>query len=72
MKDLQKMNLRENLYEDFKPKNLKKPLLPWRTKQKNHKNLKAKIEHEPFSQEERNWSKIEKIIQKKTVWTLQD
>ena len=47
MKDLQKMNLRENLFEDFKPKNLKKPLLPWRTKQKKHKTPKAKTEQEP-------------------------
>ena len=41
-------------------------------KAKKHKTLKAKPEHEPCSQEEINWSKIEKIIQKKTVRTLQD
>ena len=50
-----------------KPKN---PVIAWRTKQKNHETPKAKTEHEPCSQEEINWSKIEKSIQNKTVRTL--
>ena len=41
-------------------------------KAKKHKTLKAKPEHEPCSQEEINWSKIEKIIQNETVGTLQN
>ena len=57
-------------FEDFEPK--KDPVIVWGTKQKNHKILKAKTEHEPYSQEESNWSKFEKSIQNKTVWTLQD
>ena len=52
-----------------KPKN---PVIVWRTKQKNHQNPKAKTEHEPCSQEELSWSKIEKSIQNKTARTLQD
>ena len=59
-------------FEGFRQKNSKIPLLPWRTKQTNHKTLKAKTEHEPCSQKEINWSKIEKRIQNKTVWNLQD
>ena len=51
----------------FQTKNSKIPLPPWRTKQKNHKTLKAKIEDEPCSQEEINWSKNEKISQKKKL-----
>ena len=39
---------------------------------KNQKSLKAKTEPDPCSQEEKNWSKFEKSIQKKTVRTLQD
>ena len=58
--------------EIFKPKKQKNPVIVWRTKQKNHKTLKAKTEHEPWSQGEINWSKIEKSIQNGTVWTLQD
>ena len=52
-----------------KPKN---PVIAWRTKQKNHKTPGAKTEQEPCSQEEINWSKIEKSIQNKIVGTLQD
>ena len=61
-------------FEIFKPKSQKfqSSYIVWRTKQKNHKILKAKIEYEPCSQEEINWSKIEKSIQNKTVRTLQD
>ena len=39
---------------------------------KNQETLKAKIEPEPFSQEEIDWSKIERSFQNKTVRTLQD
>ena len=39
---------------------------------KNLKTPKAKTEHEPCSQEEIHWSKIEKSIQNKIVGTLQD
>ena len=52
-----------------KPKN---PVIVWRTKQKNHETPKVKTEHEPCSQEELNWSKIEKTIQNKTFRTSQD
>ena len=41
-------------------KKSKNPLLPWRTKQKNHETSRPKTEHEPGSHEEINWSKIEK------------
>ena len=58
--------------ENFKPKKPKNPIILWRTKQKNHKTLEAKTEQQPCSQEEINWSKIEQIIQNKTVGTLQD
>ena len=56
----------------FRTKKTKNSVIVRRTKQKNHKTLKAKTEHELCIQEEINWSKIEKSIQKKTVWTLQD
>ena len=49
-------------------KNQKNPVIVWRTKQENHETPKAKTEHEPCSQEELNWSKIEKSIQKKWRW----
>ena len=58
--------------EDFRQKNSKIPLLPWRTKQKNHKTPRLKTEHEPGSHDEINWSKIEKSIQNKIVGNLQD
>ena len=51
--------------EDFRQKNSKIPLLPWRPKQKNHKTPKAKTKHEPGSQEEIKWRKIEKQSEKK-------
>ena len=60
------------LFENFKPKKLKNPNTLWRPKQKNHKTLKVKTEHEPCSQEEINWSKFEKSFQNKTVRTLHD
>ena len=66
------MSFNEEQFEDFRQKKPKNPIILWRTKQKNRKTLKAKTEHEPCSQEEINWSKFEKSIQNKTVWTLQD
>ena len=69
---LKKWVLTGKHFEDFRQKKSKVPPFPWRTKQKNHKTPKAKTEHEPCSQEDFNWSKIEKSIQKKTVGTLQD
>ena len=52
-------------------KKTKNPVIAWRTKQKIDETPKAKTEHEPRSQEELNWSKIEKSIQNETVGTLQ-
>ena len=43
-----------------------------KNKTKNHKTPRAKTKHEQCSQEEINWSKIEKSIQNKIVGTLQD
>ena len=68
----EKMSFNGEQFENFKPRKPRNPIILWRTKQKNHKNLKAKTEHEPCSQEEIKWSKIEKSIQNKTVRTLQD
>ena len=68
----EKMSFNGEQFEDFRQKISKIPLLPWRTKQKNHKTPKAKTEHEPCSQEEIHWSKIEKSIQKETVRNLKD
>ena len=56
----------------FSNQTTKNPVSVWRTKQKSHKTLKAKFEHEPGGQEKINWSKIEKIIQNETVGTLQE
>ena len=56
----------------FQTKNSKSPLFPWRTKHKNHWTPRAKNEHETCSQEEVNWSKIERSFQNRTVPTLQD
>ena len=56
----------------FSKQTTKNPVVVWRTKQRNHKTLKAKTEHEPYSQEEFNWSKFEKSIHNEAVWTLQD
>ena len=53
-------------------KKAKNPVIVWRTKQKNHETPKVKTEHEPCSQEKRNWSKIEKGIQNETAGALQD
>ena len=66
----EKMSFNGEQFE--KQKKLKNPNILWRPKQHNHKTLKAKTEQEPCSQEEFNWSKNEKSIQKKTVRTLQD
>ena len=62
----EKFSFNGEKFENFKKKP-KNPVILWRKKQKNHKILKAKPEHEPWSQEEINWSKFEKSIQKKTV-----
>ena len=48
------------------------PVFAWRTKQRNRNTPNAKTEHELCSQEEKNWSKIEKSTQIQTVGTLQD
>ena len=69
---LKKWVLTGKQFEDFIEKISKIPLLPKRTKQKNHKTPRSKTEHESSSQEEINWSKLEKSIKNKTVWTLQD
>ena len=60
-----KNELQRGTVWNFKTKKPKNPLLPWRTKQKNHKTPRAKTEHEPCSQVRINWSKNEKIIQTK-------
>ena len=62
----------ETVWKFQTKKNQKNPVIVWRTKQKNYKTPRAKTEHEPCSQEELNWSKIEKSIQNKTARTLQD
>ena len=41
-------------------------------KTKEPRDPEGKTEHEPCSQEELNWSKIEKSIQNKTARTLHD
>ena len=56
----EKMSFNGEQFENFKPRKPRNPIILWRTKQKNHKSLKAKTEHEPCTQEEINWSKIEK------------
>ena len=68
----EKMSFNGEQFEILKPKNTKNPIIVWRTKQKNPKTPRAKTELEPCSQEEINWSRIEKSIQNKTVQTLQD
>ena len=55
-----KMSFNGKQFENFKPKKPKNPVIPWKTKQKNHKTPGSKSEHEPCSEEEINWSKIEK------------
>ena len=50
----EEMSFNGEQFEIFKPKNKKNPVIVWRTKQKNHKTPRAKIEHEPCSQEEIN------------------
>ena len=69
---LKKWVLTWKQFEDFIEKISKIPLLPKRTKQKNHNTPRAKTEQETCSQEEVNWSKIERSIQNETVRTLQD
>ena len=53
----EKMSFNAEQSENFKPKKPKNPIILLRTKQKNHKTLKAKPEPERCSQEEINWSK---------------
>ena len=48
-------------------KKSKTPVLARRTNQRNHKAAKSKTEHEPSSQEEINWCKIDKSIQIKLL-----
>ena len=62
---LKKWVLTGKQFEDFRQKNSKIPLLPWRTKQKNHKTPGAKTEHESCSQGGINWSEIEKAFRMK-------
>ena len=66
------MSFNAEQFENFKPKKPKNPIIIWRTKQKIHKTARAKTEQEPCSQEEINWSKIEKSFQNETVWNFQD
>ena len=65
----EKLSFNGEQFENFKPKN---PIMVWRTKQKNQTTPNAKTEHEPCSQEEHKWNKIEKSIQNKAVRILQD
>ena len=48
-------------------KKTKNPVIAWRTKQKNRNTPKAKTKHEPCSQEELNWSEIEKAFRLKLL-----
>ena len=50
----------------------KKTIHRMENKTKEPQDPSAKAEHETCSQEEINWSKIEKSFQNNTVWTLQD
>ena len=59
-KPTEKMSFNGETGWRLQTKKFKIPLLPWRTKQKNHKTPKAKTKHEPGSHEESKWSKIEK------------
>ena len=66
------MSLTGNSLKISNQKKPKNPVIAWRTKQRDHKTPRAKTEQEPCSQEEINWSKIEKSIRNKTVGTLQN
>ena len=68
---LKKWVLTGKQFEDSRQKYKISPL-PIENKTKNHKTPGSKTEHETCSQEEINWSKIERSIQKKTVRILQD
>ena len=61
----EKMSFNGEQFENFKPRKPRNPIILWRTKQKNHKNLKAKTEHEPCSQEENNEAKLKKAFRRK-------
>ena len=41
------MSFNGEQFENFNPKKPKNPIILWRTREKNHKTLKAKTEHEP-------------------------
>ena len=56
----EKMSLNGERFKFSNQKKPKNPVIAWRTKQKNHKTPGAKTEQEPCSQEEINWSIIEK------------
>ena len=56
----EKMSFNAETVWKFQSKKPKNPVIVWRTKQKNHETPKAKTEHETCSQEELNWSEIEK------------
>ena len=72
VKPTEKMSFNGQTVWKVQTKKTKNPDIDWRTKQKNHETPKAKTEHESCSQEELNWSKIEKSFHKKTVGNLQD
>ena len=46
MKDLQKRNFTENLFENFRPKKTEVPVLAKRIKQRHHGTRKAKSDFE--------------------------
>ena len=68
----EKMSFNAEQFETFKPEKPKNPIIIWKTKQKIHKTPRAKTDQEPCSQEEINWSEIEKSLQNETVLTFQD
>ena len=57
---------------NFSNQKTKKTIHRMENKTKEPQDPSAKAEHETCSQEEINWSKIEKSFQNNTVWTLQD
>ena len=69
-KPTEKMSFNGETGWRLQTKKFKIPLLPWRTKQKNHKTPKAKTKHEPGSHEESKWSKIEKKQSEKKRFEL--
>ena len=59
-------------FEVFKSKNQKIKSSYGEQNKRTTRPWRQKLDIKACSQEEINWSRIEKIIQKKTVWTLQD